>query len=339
MVNINLDFTMKTLPIQIGQALMIILVLLSGCNKQKDEGVLPEIITSAVDIITPVSAICSGNIASTGGPVLSERGVCWSTAHLPVITDNKVSGGTETGQFSFVMTGLTPQTEYFARAFATNSTGTAYGEELQFTTTADHTGETGTVEDADGNTYQTIGIGSQIWITENLKTTRFNDGTSISQVAENSAWSLLTGPGYCWYENDEAANKETYGALYNWFTVISSKLCPVGWHVPTDADWTILETFLGGSGVAGRKTKEAGTSHWISPNTGATNETDFSGLPGGMRAKDGTFSGKSESGTYWSSTEASNLSAWYRTQFYQNDSLSRGSKSILWGFSVRSVKD
>lgn len=321
-------------------SLMIVMALSAGCSKTSDGGgKLPEIITSVVDIITPVSAICSGNIGSSGGSALSERGVCWSTGHLPVIADNKVTGGTETGEFSFVITGLSQQTEYFARAFATNRIGTVYGEELQFTTTTDHTGETGTVEDAGGNTYQTIGIGSQIWMTENLKTTKLNNGTDIAQVTENAAWSSLTGPGYCWYDNDEVANKETYGALYNWYTVISSRLCPEGWHVPTDADWTILETFLGGSNVAGRKTKETGTLHWMNPNSGADNESGFTGLPGGMRAKDGTFSGKGASGNYWSSTDASNLSAWYRTQDYQKDSLSRGIEKVTWGYSVRGIKD
>jgi uncharacterized protein (TIGR02145 family) len=319
-------------------ALMIPVLYTAGCKKQ-DKGQVPVIITSVVDIVTPVSAVCKGNITSDGGSGLTERGVCWSTAQLPVITDNKVSGGTNTGEFSFLITGLTQQTDYYARAFATNHTGTAYGEELHFKTTEDHSGETGTVEDADGNVYPTIGIGSQIWMTENLKTKKFNDGTGIPEVTDDAAWSALVGPGYCWYDNNEAAHKETYGALYNWFAVISAKLSPEGWHVPSDADWTILETFLGGSDKAGGKTKEAGTIHWMTPNTGATNQTDFTGLPAGMRAKDGTFTGIGESGIYWTSTDASNLTAWTRTQEYLSDSLRRSNGSVSWGYSVRCVKD
>lgn len=317
---------------------MLALLLLNSCKK-KEEDRLPVIITSVVDIVTPVSAICKANVALNGGSALSERGVCWSTGHLPVITDNKISGGTDAGEFAIIITGLAEQTGYYARAFATNRTGTVYGGELNFTTPEDHTGETGTVEDADSNTYHTIGIGSQYWTTENMKTTSFNDGTPLSLVTDNSAWNAQAAPGYCWYDNNEADNKETFGALYNWYTVISSKFCPAGWHVPSDADWTILETFLGGPDVAGGKTKEAGTSHWTSPNTGATNECGLSGLPGGTRTKEGAFVSIGESGVFWSSTDASNLTAWSRTMDHMNDSLSRSNKNISWGCSVRCVKD
>ena len=162
-----------------GLILIIILMFSAGCEKS-DQGRLPEIFTNVGFGVTPTSAICSGRIITSNlDSTISEWGVCWSTGHLPVITDNKVSSVTEMPWVWLTITGLSQQTGYYVRAYATNNTGTAYGEELSFTTPADHTGETGTVGDADGNVYQTIGIGGQIWMTENLKTTRYSNGDLI----------------------------------------------------------------------------------------------------------------------------------------------------------------
>ena len=142
----------------------------------------------------------------------------------------------------------------------------------------------------DGNTYNTIMIGTQTWMKENLKTTTFNDGTSIPLETDATKWAALTSSGYCYYNNDEATYKDTYGVLYNWYTVNTGKLCPSGWHIPIEADWTNLTTFLGGENGAGGKLKESGTSHWINPNSGATNETKFTALPGGERVSvNGSF--------------------------------------------------
>ncbi|MBI5010148.1 MAG: fibrobacter succinogenes major paralogous domain-containing protein, partial [Bacteroidia bacterium] len=137
------------------------------------------------------------------------------------------------------------------------------------------------VSDIDGNVYQTVTIGTQVWMKENLKTTKLNDGIALPNVIDNAAWAALTTTGYCWYNNDATTYKSTYGALYNWYAVNTGKLCPIGWHVPSDDEWTLLTTFRGGYSVAGGKLKETGTLHWTSPNTGATNETGFTALPGG----------------------------------------------------------
>jgi len=126
----------------------------------------------------------------------------------------------------------------------------------------------GKVTDIDGNVYDTVKIGTQIWIIENLKTTKYNDGTSIPMVTDSAAWINLTTPGYCWHKNTSASYKNTYGALYNWYAVNTGKLAPKGWHVPSDAEWTTLITYLGGDSIAGGKMKETGMSHWFSPNTG-----------------------------------------------------------------------
>jgi uncharacterized protein (TIGR02145 family) len=156
--------------------------------------------------------------------------------------------------------------------------------------------------DGDGNLYYAVTIGTQTWMTENLKTTKYNDGTNIPLVIDSIAWSNLTTPAYCWYNNDEATYKNVYGALYNWHAVNTGKLCPIGWHVPTDEEWTTLTTYLGGESVAGGKLKEVGIAHWTDPNTGATNEVGFTALPGGFRFYNGEFRVIGLWGLWWSTT-------------------------------------
>lgn len=165
------------------------------------------------------------------------------------------------------------------------------------------------VTDIDGNIYNTITIGTQVWMAENLKTTRYRDGSSIPYVKDDIEWMRLTTPGYSCYDNDPATYIEIYGALYNWHAANSGKLCPTGWHVPTDAEWLSLMNHLGGSSVSGGKLKEKGTSHWDSPNTGATNETGFTALAGGCRGIDGSFILMGQRGAWWSGTELNEWSA------------------------------
>jgi uncharacterized protein (TIGR02145 family) len=197
----------------------------------------------------------------------------------------------------------------------------------------------GTVTDADGNVYHTVKIGAQVWTVENLKTTKYNDGTAIPLETDSVTWSNRTTPGYCWYNNDPGTYKSTYGALYNWYAVNTGKLAPIGWHVPTDSEWSVLTTHLGGASVAGGKLKEAGTTHWASPNTGATNETGFSALPGGSRYSNGAFSSLGFYGSWWSSTALAAPISWYRYMFYGAADLSRYSYFSADGLSVRCVKD
>ena len=203
-----------------------------------------------------------------------------------------------------------------------------------------------TVKDIDGNGYKTVTIGKQVWMAENLKTTKYNDGKTIPLVTDEKSWEVLTTPAYCWYNNDATANKNKYGALYNWYTVNTKKLCPNGWHVPTDAEWTILTTYLGGESVAGGKLKETGTSHWESPNTGATNKSGFTALPGGFRNHDGTFGDFGSyvlifrsNGCWWSSTEQSDFSAYYRRLYNTLISVYRSPSDKHFGYSVRCLKD
>ena len=195
------------------------------------------------------------------------------------------------------------------------------------------------VTDIEGNFYQTIRIGTQVWMTENLKTTKYKDATDIPLVTDNTAWLNLTTGAYCWYDNDEATYGDTYGALYNWHTVNTGNLCPTGWHVPTDAEWTTLTDYLGGESVAGGKLKEIGTTHWNSPNTGATNESGFTALPGSSRRSSGTFDYVGSNGRWWSSTEYFNYSAWHRRMLYDDSGVGRDDYNKKSGLSVRCVRD
>lgn len=195
------------------------------------------------------------------------------------------------------------------------------------------------VFDFDGNAYSTITIGTQTWLTENLKTTYYNDGNPISVVTGSTDLSTLTTGAYTWYNNNESTFKGTYGALYNWYAVNTGNLCPTGWHVPSDAEWTILTDFLGGDAIAGGKLKEDGTSHWNDPNTGATDETGFTGLPGGYLFDNGTYYSLRNVGHWWSSTESDTDNAWDRYTYFQYESVIRESFSKKIFFSVRCLKN
>jgi uncharacterized protein (TIGR02145 family) len=198
------------------------------------------------------------------------------------------------------------------------------------------------VLDVDGNEYNTTKIGDQRWMVENLRTTKYNDGTSIPLVTSDGAWDALTTPGYCYYDNEPDGYSVPYGALYNYYVVAdtnSLNVCPEGWHVPSDTEWTTLTTYLGGTGVAGGKMKETGTFYWQTPNTGATNETDFAGLPSGNRNYVGSFNDIGSYGDWWSSTESGSTSAWSRLLSYSNDNVAKSLYNRGRGFSVRCLRD
>jgi uncharacterized protein (TIGR02145 family) len=195
------------------------------------------------------------------------------------------------------------------------------------------------IDPVENRRYKTERIGNQIWMTENLSTTKFNDGTSIRLVTDDNAWTNLSTPAYCWYNNDATTNKVTFGALYNWYAVNSGKLCPKGWHIPTDDEWSILAEYLGGSDVAGGKLKETGTTHWKSPNTGATNETGFTALPGGYRFFAGESDAIGGTGFWWSSTEQNSIIAWSRLMYALEGVIGRDRYYKKYGMSVRCVRD
>ncbi len=196
-----------------------------------------------------------------------------------------------------------------------------------------------TVTDIDGNVYKTVRIGDQVWMAENLKTTKYNDGTAIANVTDNAEWGSLSTGAYCWYDNNQATYGDIYGALYNWYAVETGNLCPSGWHVPTDAEWTTLTETLGGEEIAGAKLKEAGTAHWKSPNTEATNETGFTALPGGLYRHTGGFFGIGIISVWWSATESSSGSAWDRDMDCEFSFVYRLQNDKQLGHSIRCLKD
>ena len=193
-----------------------------------------------------------------------------------------------------------------------------------------------------------VTIGTQIWSSTNLDVTTYRDGTPIPQVTDPTQWASLTTGAWCYYENN-TANGTTYGKLYNWYAVAgihdtdsstpNKILAPQGWHVPSDTEWTTLTTFLGGESVAGGKMKATGTSLWSSPNTAATNESGFSGLPGGYRNNGGTFSAVGIYGIWWSSSEGGTAGAWNRFLSYNEGVASRGYYFKNYGVPVRCLRD
>lgn len=305
--------------------------------------VLPTLTTMEVTNITVASAVSGGIITDDGG-VIATSGVCWSTTPNPTTNNDKSYDG--------LIEGLQPSTKYYVRAFATNSAGTAYGNELNFTTSEissvifnpDLT--YGSVSDVDGNAYKTIQIGTQLWMAENLKTTRYNDGSSIPYITG----STRATNGYIWYNNDASSYKTVYGALYNWYAVTDSRnLCPTGWHVPTTEDWSTLTTYLGDATVAGGKMKETGITHWLNPNSGGHNESGFTALPGGWYYPKWNdpdealvFSGIGYHASWWSatSTDPSGVGANFVSVSSNGPDLSNEWQAFkINGLSVRCVKD
>lgn len=197
----------------------------------------------------------------------------------------------------------------------------------------------GTVTDVDGNVYKTITIGHQTWMVDNLRTTKFNDGTNIPNVTSNSAWAATISPAYCWQNNDISNTKFNYGALYNWSAVSSGKLAPVGWHVPNYDEWNTLISFLGGETVAAGKLKEAGYDHWLSPNPGATNESRFNALPAGTRDVGGNFSGVGYSASFWTSNQYNNQFAYLTNLENTSSKVNRYYMYSKMGLSVRCIKN
>jgi uncharacterized protein (TIGR02145 family) len=207
------------------------------------------------------------------------------------------------------------------------------------------------VTDIDGNTYQTVTIGNQVWMKENLKTSKYRNGDVIAEVSDSAQWAAIWNNGnptgqaaWCYYNND-AANNTTYGKLYNWYVVADPRgLCPAGWHVPTAGEWNILETFLGGNNLAGGKMKsmgtiEAGTGFWYSPNIGATNSSGYSGLPGGCRNKGGSFSIFGYEGYWWGSNELLPTTAGGFNLIFDGGNSLKYASAKSWGLSVRCLRD
>ncbi len=297
-----------------------VLVMVAGCKKEVTIQ-LPSISTAAITSITTNTAVSGGIVGSEGSSPVTMRGVCWNTSPTPLTSNSKsVDAGTAT--FSSSLAGLTGYTTYYVRAYATNNEGTAYGTEVSFTTLPG-----------------SIKIGAQIWMDRNLNVIIFRNGDPILNVTSGTDWTSLTKSAYADY-NNSVSSSDIYGRLYNAYAVTDSRnLCPAGWHVPSDDEWTILSDFLGGLAVAGSKMKETGTSHWLDPNTTATNESGFTALPGGHRYNDGSFFNMGTTGYWWTSTATSSTNADYRVLKNNSPGMAVGDVSKVLGCSVRCIKD
>jgi uncharacterized protein (TIGR02145 family) len=308
--------------------------------------------TNSISNITYTTATCGGNITTDGGASVTARGVCWSsTSFAPTIELNdKTIDGSGSGAYSSSITGLIGGTTYYVRAYATNSNGTSYGNYLSFTTSG--------VKDIDGNVYKTVTIGTQVWMAENLKTTHYRNGAAITNVTDNSIWYSLSSGAQCTYNND-ALNGNKFGRLYNGYAVTDTRnIAPTGWHVPSDAEWTILENYLIANGynydgtTSGNKIAKslAATTYWgnsstegsVAYNKGTNNSTGFSFLPSGCRWQSPSlvseFSAILEYGYEWTSTQ-NGADLYYRTLAYTYIYLERSSGTKFYGFPVRCIKD
>jgi uncharacterized protein (TIGR02145 family) len=310
-------------------------------------GNLATLNTLPIGNVSASGAVSGGNITSDGGTPVTQRGVCWSTSQNPTTANNSTSDGGGVGNYASNLTGLQAGTTYYVRAYATNSAGTAYGDQLQFTAAggggSDYLNPNltyGSITDQNGNTYATIVIGTQEWMAENLRTAIYANGDPISNVTDAGQWVGLATGAWIHYNND-SQYESPYGKLYNWYTVADPRnVCPAGWHVPTDAEWTVLSDYLGGQSVAGGQMKSTSTQYWQAPNTGATNDSGFSGLPGGERIfYDGNFNNLGDYGSWWSASEESADVAWPRYLDNTSAGIYRDNSDKRYGFSVRCVRD
>lgn len=305
---------------------------------------LPVLTTIELSNITETTAQSGGDIINVGDSGVLAQGVCWSKSIFPTVDDNKSIDGSGSRTFVSTITELDPSTTYHLRSYATTHLGTSYGNELTFST------YTSTVSDIEGNVYKTVTVGTKVWMAENLRSTKYNDGTPIPLITDSLIWGTLTSPGYCWYNNDASTYKASYGALYNWFVVNTmfngnKEICPSGWHVAS-GDWSDLyrpfKIYYGyDESIGGNELMETGIKHWIKPL--GTNETSFSALPGGARLANGKFINLGSNGYYWTQGSLGHL---YDGVFYPIPNpdhdpntpaamIERGTT----GFSVRCVKD
>lgn len=310
-----------------------------GCEKDDEKIVEPTMPSAEVFSLGSNAVTIKSDLIESKSPILS-AGLCWGTNPNPTIANANIFAFLSDSAMYCRVEDLSPNTKYYGKLYAVNTDGIWYGEEFSFITT-------NTVKDIENHVYNTVKIGEQIWMVENLRTTRFNDGTDIPCIS--SPWSELETPGYCNYDFF-IPNTNVYGALYNWPTVNSNKLCPAGWHIPSDSEWKTLVQSIGGRDVAGSLIKSTVSAYWAESNLFATNLSGFSAIPGGASngGTIGTFLGLGYNGFWWTST----VDYSYDLNFGYNIfwAVSHGSSSVIRnGFinkagalnflSVRCIKD
>jgi uncharacterized protein (TIGR02145 family) len=277
---------------------------------------LPSVATGSITNITFDSAIAEGNVFNEGSAPVTERGICWDSLPNPDITRKKIVEGSGPGAYTTGITGLSAGKRYYVRAYAINADGVGYGSEVNFDTREFDPceGITTFTDSRDGKVYRQISIGSQVWMADNLN---FN------------------APG-SWCYGEESANCQTYGRLYRWET--AQDVCPSGWHLPTDAEWTELINFVGAN--PGGKLKDKERDLWTSPNTGATNSFCYSAIPGGFRnSTTNQFSNLSFFAYWWSTSANGATFAICRSMTFNSASVERLTLNKTDGLSVRCIKN
>jgi uncharacterized protein (TIGR02145 family) len=324
--------------------LLIYCFMVVGCSEEAVEP--PSVSIGLITNISGNSASVSAQVIFDGNSMVSDRGILLGDEPQVTFLHTKVSNGTGMGVFETSLNNLYPGKRYYLKAYAVNAAGVSFSEEKSFTTTA-------AVTDIDGNIYTSVSIGSQTWLKENLKVSRFCNGDEIPYVPDPDTWAKLAeniywGAAYTYYNNDASYNTR-YGKLYNWYPTIDSRgLCPTGWHIPNELEWETLLTFLGGHAEAGGKLKTVGTTDWLAPNVGASDQSGFSGLPGGWRLNDGTYQAISILGLWWSTTESEgdfppSYTAKALLLVYENGTAWNINENYSWlkgdGLSCRCLKD
>jgi len=296
----------------------------SGMSVRCLKNTLP-VLTTVPPEVTATNTISGGIISSDGGDAVTAKGVVWSTNPNPTVAlATKTNDGTGIAFYNSVINGLQPNETYYLRAYATSNIGTAYGNEVSFINI---------VADSD------IVICSQRWMIKNLKVSTYKNGDPIPQVTDPATWANLTTGAWCYYNNDPAT-ASVYGKLYNWYAVNDPRgLAPTGWHLPSVAELTTLSTCMGGDALSGGALKEAGTTHWASPNAGATNSSGFTALPGGSRYDNGAFYELGFAGCWWTVTPSVPGYAWYLYLTYDSEYMNKPNANKTNAFSVRCIRN
>jgi uncharacterized protein (TIGR02145 family) len=281
-----------------------------------------------------LNGIVNGNGFMTDG--IFEYDTTMQLANTIKVIQNPVVGSKNI-PVSANLTDLIPNKTYYFRIKGTNAVGISTGDIMSFILVVNIPDEP--VTDVDGNEYQTVKIGDQIWMAENLKTTKYRDSTSIPLITDGTEWANHPSGAYCYFGNN-ADNVNIYGNLYNWYTVVDEhKLCPSGWHVPTINEVNKLINYLGGPEIAGGKLKETGTVHWVEPNEGATNESGFTALPSGDRNYFGNFGGMLGKTTAFWTTQDLNSYGGVFILYFDNTKVEKRGWGKRTGLPVRCIKD